>query len=204
MSVQISIARWVSIIGHPFLLIVLLVLLVCSAQGAGAFRIAGIVAAAGLIPLGIFMWWRHASGRWQTVDASSPKDRPVAYIAAFAALVPLTLYFLFVEPSSDMVRGNVAFALMLGAAAALNRWIKLSMHMAFAVFTCLILAKLCLGYGLTMLIFIPLIGWSRVALSRHTAREVVGGCVLGAIVAIITLWPYLSLSLPFYHPSTTY
>ncbi len=169
------------------------VLLASSARGAGAdaFRIAGIVAAAGLIPLGIFMWRRHASGRWQDIDASRPKDRPTLYIAAFVVLVPLGLYFLFLEPSSDMIRGGAAIGLMLVAAAAFNRWIKLSLHTAFAVFTGLILAKISLAYGLAMLVFIPLIGWSRVALSRHTVREVLGGCVLGFVVAIITLWPYI-------------
>lgn len=56
MSVKISIARWMSIIGHPFALIVLLVLLVLSVRsgGAVAFWIAAIVVAAGLIPLGDF------------------------------------------------------------------------------------------------------------------------------------------------------
>jgi hypothetical protein len=193
MNIKTSIARWVSIIGHPFVLIILMVLSVCSARGmgAGAFRIAAIVTVAGLIPSGIFMWRRHATGRWQTVDASSPKDRPAAYLAAFVILTPISLYFLFVEPSSDMFRGTVAFALMLGAAAAFNRWIKLSLHMAFDVFAGLILAKISLAYGLAILIFVPLIGWSRVALARHTAREVIGGCALGVVVAIITLWPYL-------------
>jgi hypothetical protein len=53
MRVKIFIARWVSIIGYPFALIVLLMLLVLSARGgmAVAFRIAAIVVAAGIIPM---------------------------------------------------------------------------------------------------------------------------------------------------------
>ncbi len=189
MSGKILIARWVSIIGHPFLCIVLLMLLVLPAHvgEASAIRIAGIVVLAGLIPLGIFMWRRHASGRWLTIDASSPKDRPLAYMAAFAVLAALSLYFLLTEPSSEILRGSIAFALIIGIGAAFNRWIKLSMHMAFAVFTGLILLKISPGYGLAILILVPLVGWSRLALSRHTVREVVGGCILGVVVAIVIL-----------------
>jgi hypothetical protein len=193
LNVRISIARWVSIVGHPFFLIALLALLVSWTRGVGAdgLRIAGIITAAGLIPLGVFIWRRYATGRWETVDASRPENRPALYIAAFVVLVPLGLYFLLVERSADMVRGSAAFASMLGVAAAANRWIKLSLHMAFAVFAGLIAARLSLVYGVVMLVFVPMLGWSRVALRRHTLREVFAGCILGVIVAIITLWPYL-------------
>lgn len=183
------IARVVSTVGHPFSFVVLLMLLPFWLRGeAGALRIIGIVMVAGLLPLGLFMWRRYASGKWLTIDASARRDRPILYLAVFVVLVPFGAYFLFVEQSSILARGCGVIALMLGVAAALNRWIKLSLHLAFAGFTGLILARIRLGYALPIGLFIPLLAWSRLTLLRHTLPEVIGGFALGLVAAGIMLW----------------
>jgi len=184
-----SVARIVSTIGHPFTFIVLLVLLpFWLRREAGALRVISIVIVAGLFPLGLFMWQRYASGRWQTVDASARSDRPTLYYGVFAVTLPFSFYFLLVEQSSTLFRGSVVICLMLGVAAVLNRWIKLSLHLAFAGFSGLILARIRLRYALPIGLFIPLLGWSRLALLRHTLGEVIGGLILGIIAASIMLW----------------
>lgn len=137
---KIAVARYVSIIGHPFAFILLLILLPLWVRGQlSALRVATIVGVAGLLPLGLFMRHRHATGKWATVDASDRADRPVAYLAAFAVLLPMSLYFHFVERSPALFRGGLVVALMLAVGAVLNRWIKLSGHMAFAGFSAVIL-----------------------------------------------------------------
>ena len=170
---------WCPSCGHPFTFIVLLLLLPFLMRGeTSALRIASIVVVAGLVPLGLFMRQRSASGRWETVDASARAARPMAYLAGFVALLPLGLYFLFVERSATLARGCAAIGAMFGVAAALNRWIKLSGHLAFAGFATLVLGRMGLGYAIAMALFIPLLGWSRLALSRHTFPEVIGGLLL--------------------------
>jgi membrane-associated phospholipid phosphatase len=62
------------------------------------------------------------------------------------------------------------------------------LHLAFAGFSGLILARVHPGYGLAILVFIPLLAWSRLALLRHTFSEVIGGFALGLIAASIMLW----------------
>ncbi len=83
---------------------------------------------------------------------------------------------------SFMLRGSAAVAVLLGLAAVLNRWIKLSNHVAFAMFTGILLRRLALSWGLGVLVLVPFVAWSRLALSRHTSHEVLGGMVLGALV----------------------
>jgi membrane-associated phospholipid phosphatase len=187
---RINFARAVSIVGHPFVFVVLLLLMPFFLRGQlSALRIAGVVIVAALIPLGLFMRQRFTSGRWQTVDASARADRPAAYLAGFAAVLPLGLYFQFIEHSSVLFRSCVVVAAMFGAAFALNRWIKLSGHLAFAGFAALILGDIRLTYAVPMALFIPVLAWSRLALQRHTIKEVVGGFVLGIIAAaILILW----------------
>jgi hypothetical protein len=188
-SKRVAFARLVSIVGHPFTFVVLLMLLPFFLRGQlNALRLTAIVIGAALVPLGLFMRHRYTSGRWQTVDASARADRPVAYLAGFAVLLPMSLYFLLHEKSSSLFRGCVAIAAMFGIAFALNRWIKLSGHLAFAGFTALILGNIRFAYALPIGLFIPVLAWSRLALQRHTLLEVIGGLALGLIVATIMLW----------------
>jgi len=93
----------------------------------------------------------------------------------------------------DLVRRRVWLAgiALVAVAAVLNRWIRLSLHLAFAVYCGLVLAKIHFGYGLPILLLAPLLAWSRLVLLRHTLPEVIGGSVLGlgAAAILIGLWP---------------
>lgn len=182
-------ARWISIIGHPFASIVLLVLTASWRLHGGysAVRTTSIVVAAVLTPLGLFIWNRYSTGRWQTVDASAPADRPALYTVAFALLVLLGIYFLVIEQAGEMVRGFAAVAILIGLAAGLNRWIKLSVHMTFATFATVIIARLIPALGWPLVAFLPFLGWSRLKLSRHSIAEVLGGFFLGLTVAACAL-----------------
>ena len=190
MTIRWTIARWISIVGHPFSFVVLLVGLGgANRYGfSGTMRLVGLTAIVVIVPLWIFMWRKWRSGRWKTVDASEPGDRPSFYGVALLLIGLLTGCFAFVEGSSSMLRGCAAVAVMMGIAAVLNRWIKLSNHVAFAVFTGVILSRFALPWGLGVLCVVPFIVWSRVALARHRGSEVIGGMILGAAVGAVTAW----------------
>jgi membrane-associated phospholipid phosphatase len=185
-----KIARWISIVGHPFTFVVLLV---ATASwkihgGFNAFRITTIVVVATLVPLGLFIWNRYSLGHWATVDASAPADRPALYTVAFVLLIPVSVYFVVRERATEMVRGLVAVAVLIGIAAALNRLIKLSVHVTIAAFTAIIITRLAPLFGFALLLFLPFLAWSRLMLSRHSPAEVAGGFLLGLVVAAFTLW----------------
>ena len=184
----IAFARFISIVGHPFTFVVLLLSLPFWRKGdLNGLRIAGLVAVIGLVPLGLFMRQRYRAGHWQTVDASAPKDRPVAFLAIFAVLVPFTIYFHIVERSVILVRGCLVLAGLMLAAALLNRWVKISGHLAFAAFGAVIFARINIVSGVAAGLFLPVLAWSRVALSRHTYPEVVAGCMLGLTAGVVML-----------------
>jgi hypothetical protein len=84
--------------------------------GYNALRTIGIVVVAMLVPLDLFIWDRYLSGCWETVDASAPADRPALYTAALVLLIPIGFYFVIGERSSEMVRGLVATAVLIGTA----------------------------------------------------------------------------------------
>ncbi len=184
-----QLARWISIVGHPFTFAVLLVAITSWKLHGGeqALRTTGIVVAAMLMPLGSFIWNRYSLGRWETVDASAPTDRPALYTAAFLLLIPVGLYFILRGRDTEMVRGIAAVAILIGLLAGLNRWIKLSVHLAIATFAAIIIMRLVPNLGVALLLFLPLLGWSRLFLSRHAPAEIAGGFFLGLIVALFTI-----------------
>jgi len=186
-----SIARTVSTVGHPFAMIVFLVLVLSwTMDRAAVWRITGFVAGMGLIPTG-FLLWRSASRRERAPDASAGyTDRTILYFCLFAVLLLASVYFHYVEHSAFLVRGSMVTALMAVVAATLNRWIQISLHLAFAVYSGLILARIHPGYGLPILTFAPLLAWSRLTLLRHTLPEVIFGSALGLTAAglLISFW----------------
>ena len=176
-------------VGHPFVMIVLLVLLLSwTMNRAVAWRITGFVTIMGLIPTGLLLWRRSTSRREQAADGSAPNDRSILYFSLITVLLLSCVYFHFVEHSVFLARGSAVTALMSAVAAVANRWIRLSLHLAFAVFSGVILTRIHLSYGLPILILSPLLAWSRLVLLRHTLPEVIGGSVLGLSAAVILIW----------------
>src|SRR6185437_8964095 len=87
---------------------------------------------------------------------------------------------LVVRPGSFLIRGALGALIMMALCAVTTRWIKLSLHMAFGALATTILLLLRSPAGWVLLVALPVLGWSRLALKRHTVGEVVAGLVLGA------------------------
>ncbi len=186
---RITAARLVSIVGHPFVLLTLLLLLPRLQSGTGdALRTTLAFIAMVIVPVAALIWRARTTGQWRTVDASDKADRPVLYATAIIVLVLVSAYFYFVVRSPTLVRGFITAALMMGVAAGVNRWIKISLHLAFACFAGVLLAKARLGYGVPVLLLVPALVWSRLVLSRHVLSETIAGGVLGLLGAACFLW----------------
>lgn len=65
-------------------------------------------------------------------------------------------------------------------AALATRWIKVSLHMAFAALAATALALFRSPIGYLLLLALPALVWSRLILGRHTPLEVALGTIIGA------------------------
>lgn len=72
-------------------------------------------------------------------------------------------------------------AAFLLLAAILTRWIRLSLHLAFVTLTATALSLIGSPIGYAFVAVVPVMFWSRLALTRHSVPELVVGLVLGAI-----------------------
>jgi preprotein translocase subunit SecY len=145
-----TLARWVSIAGHPFVMVVVLAL----EAGGGAPRGRGLVLIiASIFPIAWLMRRQTRSGRWQNADASRRSERPFLYVVALATLA-LFGAIAWWTTDTRLERGfGGAIGLVL-ASAIVTRWLKTS--------------------------FMPIVAWSRLRLSRHQPAELVVGAILGA------------------------
>jgi membrane-associated phospholipid phosphatase len=178
----VTLARWLSIVFHPFVMIGVMVgAAAASRQTAGeAVRSVGVVAVFTIVPLAVLMWRRVRRGEWENADASNRTERPILYLVGGLAVIALLAYLLVVRPQPFMVRGVVATLGMFAVCGVATRWMKVSLHMAFAALAATTLALMRVPLGYVLLAMLPAIMWSRLALGRHTPLEVVLGTIIGA------------------------
>ncbi|WP_064750138.1 hypothetical protein [Lysobacter antibioticus] len=181
-----ALARAVSIALHPFAVFLALTVLGVRALAPQAFAAAMAAVGAAVAVVWLFVWQRHRSGRWSTVDASHPSERPVLYLLLLWVLA--LVWWWMRGRAAVLGHGIVAVAAMLVAAALLNRWIKLSLHMASLSFAGVALWPLAPTAAAIGLASLPLLGWARLRMRRHRLAEVIGGAALGAGFALGLRW----------------
>jgi membrane-associated phospholipid phosphatase len=184
-AARVSLARAVSVLLHPFAVFMALALLAAWRLDPASVprTAAGIVVAVAIV--WAFVLQRRRSGRWQTVDASRPQERPALYLLVLA--VAGGYWWWLGGSGSPASIGVLAAIAMLCAAGLANRWIKLSLHMASLAFAGVALLGLVPMAGLIALALLPLLGWSRLRMGRHALSEVLGGALLGLACAAALL-----------------
>jgi membrane-associated phospholipid phosphatase len=181
-------ARALSIVGHPMLVLPLAVLMLTGTGAGGDGR--------QVLRLGIgfgffaamvmgYSWWQVRRGRWGHVDASAKHERGSLNRFLLIALVAGTLLAIVVVQRRELALGLGLSAGLIAMALLTARWCKLSLHMAFAVFAAALLSRLGWEYGVAGIVFIAAIGWSRLALRRHTPGDLLAGTAAGASAGIV-------------------
>jgi hypothetical protein len=181
-------ARWVSIVAHPFVMGLLWV--ICSASHFGGLGEAGYVTSIFVIlaiaPVAVLMVYKVRRGSWKNVDASNRHERSDLFKVAILATLGIIVWFIYVHPTPVLVRGALGCLAMLLACAFLTRWIKLSLHVAFASLAGMSLLLIGSMAGWILLLLVPLLAWSRLVLARHNLAEILTGLLLGLTTAVTT------------------
>lgn len=181
-------ARFFSIAGHPFVALPAAVYVTSlmndgdSGSGLRLLVLFGVVAV--VIVIGI------RTGRFNNFDVSERDRRPRFYALLTSAV------FVFGFWQRDQPQAfracMVAGALLLVCGVA-NRWVKVSLHSAFAMYAAGLVAASSAVAALVTLPVCAAIAWSRVHLGRHRRSEVWLGLALGLVAgASLSLWPLFS------------
>jgi hypothetical protein len=183
---DVTLARWVSILGHPFVMTALW------AGGAAvrlgdprhAARTLALVAFFAVLPVAILMVRQVRRGAWENVDASNVGERPVLYLVAALGLLALLAYLLVADPGSFLVRGVVGGLAMVALCASVTPWVKVSLHVAFAALAATSLVLFGFALGWLMAVLVPALAWSRLTLTRHRPLELVLGLLIGVATGL--------------------
>lgn len=182
---MITLARWLSIFAHPFVMVGVMV-------AGAALRIRppgeaiGSVAMVGaftILPLLVLMVRQVRRGVWQTADASHKAERRTLYAVGGIVALALLSFLLLFRSESFLIRGTAGILAMLAVCALVTRWIKVSLHMAFAALATTTLILIGSSTGWFLLPLVPALAWSRLTLGRHTLREVLLGLMIGVAAA---------------------
>jgi hypothetical protein len=176
-----SVARWLSIIAHPFVMVGVMVgTATLSRQPAtDALLNVALVALFTIVPLALLMVRQVRGAQWENVDASNRRERPILYLAGALSLAALLTFLIILRPGSSMVRGVAGTLGMFVICAIATKWVKVSLHMAFAALAATALALMGSMVGYFLVMMLPALGWARLTLKRHSTSEVALGAVAG-------------------------
>jgi hypothetical protein len=184
-----QLARFVSIAGHPLVLVPLAIALATFGRlpHATAATILAVVLAS-MAVLAVYVVIQVRRGAWTNVDVSTREHRPKMYLVAIASTVAALALLYSGGHRPEVLRGTAAALAVLIAGFAINyTWLKMSLHTAFAMYAAMMAATADPLLGAIGLAIALAVGWSRVALGRHTIPEVIAGVSIGAAAGLL-LW----------------
>jgi membrane-associated phospholipid phosphatase len=187
---RLNIARWISVIGHPFLLMPLLTGLIAYRLLPPHQAILAEVVALGvvIIPAAVYTFVKVRNGTWNNLDVSDRQHRGQFYRMLSYLLGLLTIIAWFADvPRSIAIGTSMVFAL-ISIAFVLIKAIKVSLHTGFSVFVACVLFLIQPLFALLAFMLAIAVGWSRVVLERHTTREVMLGGVLGLAIGGVFIY----------------
>lgn len=177
-------ARALSILGHPALLMPAAIVGTTLSGGAPAATVA-VAAGASLAVAGAvlaYSFLRVRSGAWAHPDASRPDERLQLNLFLLATLLVVSVLSYSQSRPQAVTLGALLCAGIIATALLLRKRLKVSLHVAFAMFAAALwwpnpvfALQLALAGGLA---------WSRLALRRHTQAEVVIGAIVGAVAGL--------------------
>jgi membrane-associated phospholipid phosphatase len=180
-----QLATALSICGHPFLFSPIIALLVGCRFLGPIESVVGLLTVLlfCLLPTSLYIWRKVRVGDWSDFDVSARKDRPRLFIIGLGFLLITALILMLTQQPMVYARGCLAAMLLVSGGWLLNRWLKPSMHAGFAMMTANGLWLMSARWAVLAVLFAVAVGWSRVALRRHTVMEVCVGLGLGVLVA---------------------
>ena len=177
-----SVARLVSILGHPGILMPFAAWLSTMDHDGADARLALPVAAFVAAAVTGYSLAKVKRGDWAHIDASGKSERhELTRLFGPGLLVAATLLFLTrLAPGVSLVMGLSGAIVM--AAHGLRHRSKPSLHVAFAAFAALLAWPG--AFAVVLAAFAVLVAWSRRVLERHTRLDVVHGAILGLAAGV--------------------
>jgi membrane-associated phospholipid phosphatase len=179
----------ISVIGHPFVLLTLTVIIVAlrNTSPLRALTIGIITISVTVVPLLFVIRRSVVTGKWGNHDISERSERNKFYPIAVAVVAVSCLVFWFLDFPRPLLVGITISLVLLLAAMLINRWSKISLHLTFAAYCAVSLTAVDYRLGAFFILLAIAVAWSRLKLERHSLGQVLGGAALGTAAGIFLL-----------------
>lgn len=180
-----TLAHWISMIIHPvaFPLLTLGVITEHASNSLSlAFKLALTALALTSLPVAALVVWQVARGKWTDLDVSVRRQRYILYPIGLLCTIAMVVAFLWLQAPPLTLGAALALALASAVDGVINFAYKVSAHATGAA-ACAALLWFVPGWGIPATIAALLVGWSRVALGRHTRGQVLLGWAIGVASA---------------------
>lgn len=190
-----AIARWISHIISPHIVGVVLTSFIAVQYSDNPaevlFWLVGLMPLLVVPPLG-YLFWLVQKGKLE--DIYMPK-RETRLIPLLITLLWLTLCLGLIHYwAAPPVVGAFVFAtiVLIGILSLVTLFWKISFHGATVSAAATTIFIVIGSYALPVILLVPLVGWSRVRLARHTTRQVIYGSLVGMLIALVMVHGILS------------
>jgi membrane-associated phospholipid phosphatase len=180
-----TLAHSVSILGHPALVVPLVVTLLSwhsSVVLLWKTVIFMFILAAILV---VFSFWQVHRHQWQDIDASRPPERKTLNLVLAVGLCGAGVVTSVRSFPAGLALGLFVSSLQVITAILVSQWLKLSLHSTFDAFCSILLWPFGLGAVFIGLTGTAVVAWSRLVLARHTVSEVLGGTGMGIVGGVL-------------------
>lgn len=187
---KIFFAKLLSYIGSPLIFFLLMPYLIVYTQTRDSITaVKWSMFSAVFVGLGLLLVLiGKRRGKFSDLDLSNREERATFYLLLWPLLLAYliaSIVFRGVFFSLSIIAVGIVIGLLLFE--VVNSRLKASIHMGVVTaFVLTIWVLFGLYHFLLFVWIIPLIGWSRIVLKRHTIQEVIAGCILGVIVTGVT------------------
>lgn len=182
-EIRQGIARAVSIVAHPVVMMPAAALIAASSRGASALQlrlVGGAVATIGIAVLA-YSWLQVRAGHWTHVDASARGERASLNVFLAVLLFLGALLAWLMTYQLHLAAALASSGLLVSLALLASRWVRMSLHVAFAAFATTLVWPTTVAVIAGLIVTAAMV-WSRVTLRRHVAVDIIAGLALGAAV----------------------
>ncbi len=181
------ISRWID----PRYLVGPVVLVAALRGTASLIEAAGwtlLTLATAVLPLLAFIAVQTRQSAFADDQVPEQHLRNQVYLVGNACLLVCLLILALLRAPRSLVTLLLAMLTSNAVATGLNlRW-KVSVHTGAVAGAAVSLLAMAGPLALPLLVLIPLVGWTRVALRRHTLGQVIAGGMIGGGVTMLVFW----------------
>lgn len=187
---QIKIAKLVSTLGHPLLTIPIYVAIVMFAfESIEKASLNSVLIIGGIfLPLVLWMYIKSKNGTYTNFDVSNRIQRKTLFIFVIPFMIVITVISFKTSPASNFSLSILFATILVIISQIINLFIKSSLHVSLNIYLSALVMTVDLRIGIAIFLFSGLIAWSRIALRRHTMKEVAFGSCIGLIISITMLY----------------